>query len=178
MDLYNLAKKRRSVRSFEDKIIEPGKIGQLINVLQFLPSSRSIFPLEFIVVVEKELLKQLAESKDHGASFLKDAPAAVVIIADEEKSDAWVEDASIAATFLMFQAVDLDLGTCWIQIRERQRATKSSEEIVKEILNIPEKYRVEAIIALGYPNYKNLSPKPKSFNLNKIFHNQFKKTDD
>ena len=175
MDFYNLSKTRRSVRSFLNKPIEQDKLDQLLKILQYLPSSRSIFPLEFIVVVEKELLKQLSKSKDHGASFLENSPAAIVIIADAEKSDVWIEDASIAATFLMLQAVDIDLGTCWIQIRERQKASESSEQIVKKTLNIPEKYRVEAIIALGYPDYNTITPKLKSFNLDKIYTNKFKK---
>jgi len=175
MDFNNLSKKRRSVRSFLDKPIEPDKLEQLLNILQYLPSSRSIFPLEFIVVIEKKLLKQLTASKDHGASFLEGAPAAIVIIADAEKSDVWVEDASIAATFLMLQAVALDLGTCWIQIRERQKSSKSSEEIVKEMLKIPKKYSIEAIIALGYPDQDKITTKQKSFDMHKIYTNQYKK---
>ena len=67
------------------------------------------------------------------------------------------------------------MGSCWIQIRKRQKASKSSEEIVKEILNIPEKYRVEAIIALGYPDQDKITPKLKSFDMDKIYTNQFKK---
>ena len=175
MNFNKLSKKRRSVRSFLNKPIEPDKLDQLLKILQYLPSSRSIFPLEFIVVVEKELLKQLSKSKDHGASFLENAAAAIVIIADAEKSDVWIEDASIAATFLMLQAIDLNLGTCWIQIRERQKASKSSEEIVKKILNIHENHRVEAIIALGYPDQDKITPKLKNFDMSKIYFSQFKK---
>ena len=47
----------------------------------------------------------------------------------------------------------------WIQIRERMHDdTKTSQSYISEILNIPENIRVEAIVAIGYPDE---SPKPR-----------------
>ena len=53
-------------------------------------------------------------------------------------------DVSIACAYMMLQAYELDLGTCWIG------AFKEDE--VRRILDIPEHVRVVAMILLGYPN--------------------------
>ena len=58
-----------------------------------------------------------------GADFLKDAPLAIVVLADPLASDVWIEDASIASILIQLQAEDLGLGSCWIQVRERYTAT-------------------------------------------------------
>jgi nitroreductase len=49
-------------------------------------------------------------------------------------------------------ATSIGLGSCWIQIRNRDHSPeKSAEEYVKEILGIPDPYRVLCILAVGYP---------------------------
>jgi len=53
-----------------------------------------------------------------GSAFLSDAPLAIVVTADQNQSDVWIEDTSIASTFIMLAAHYLDLGSCWIQIRK------------------------------------------------------------
>jgi len=151
----SLIQKRRSIRKFLKKRVEDEKIDLLIEAALRAPSSRGFNPWNFIVVTEQNVLEKLSLSKQHGSSFLKDAQLAVVVCADPEKSDVWIEDASIASTFILLAAESLGLGTCWIQIRERMHnENKSSQEYVREILNIPKKMEVESIIAMGYPDEK------------------------
>lgn len=150
--LIDLLRKRRSIRHFENRQVEQEKIDQIVETMLRSPSSRGLNPWEFIVVTEKNTIAELAQAKPHGASFLKDAPLAVVVCADPEKCDVWVEDCSIATLLVHLAATDLDLGSCWIQIRKRDHdESKSSEQYVKECLNIPEKMVVESIVAIGYP---------------------------
>jgi len=67
------------------------------------------------------------------------------------KSDVWIEDASIAATLIQLQAEELGLGSCWVQVRGRYGENgESSEDFVRELLNIPLPMQVLAIIALGH----------------------------
>ncbi|NLJ59159.1 MAG: hypothetical protein GX339_09990 [Tissierellia bacterium] len=54
-------------------------------------------------------------------------------------------------------AEDLDLGTVWIQMRKRFSQTDDSENAVRKVLNIPEKYGVLCILAIGYKN-ENRNP--------------------
>ena len=65
----------------------------------------------------------------------------------------WVEDCSIAAVSMQYQAEDLGLGSCWCHIRGRESkdAGVTAEQKVRPILNIPEKYSVLCLIAVGHP---------------------------
>lgn len=157
----SLVQKRRSIRKYLDKPVEPEKIDLLIESALRSPSSRGFNPWEFIVVTDGALLERLSNAKPHGASFLKKAPLGIVVCADPEKCDVWIEDASIASIFIHLASESMDLGSCWIQIRKRMYdQTKTAEQYIRELLNIPERLNVESIIAIGYPAERK-SPHPK-----------------
>jgi len=148
----SLAQKRRSIRRYLDRPVESEKIDTLIEIALRSPSSRGFNPWEFIVVSNQDLLEKLSKAKPHGASFLNNAPLGIVVCADPAKCDVWVEDASIASVLIHFAAESLGLGSCWIQIRKRMyNDTKTSQEYVCELLEIPRHLNVQSIIAIGYP---------------------------
>ena len=150
--MIELLRKRRSIRKYTDRPVEPEKMAIITEALLRTPSSRNIAPWEFIVVDDRTLLQQLATAKQHGSDFLKGAPLGIVICADSTKSDVWVEDCSIAAILAQMTALALGLGSCWIQIRNRSRkGGEASETFIKQLLAIPEHIKVECIIAIGYP---------------------------
>ena len=65
---------------------------------------------------------------------------------------------------ILYQAEDLGLGACWVQIRDRQDANgMDSESLVREILSLPENKRVVCLIALGHKGMER-----KGQNLEKI----------
>jgi nitroreductase len=122
------------------------------------PSSKGSTGWQFIVVDDKELLARLGNSKEHGSALIAGAPLAIVVTADPLVSDVWVEDASIAAILIQLQAEDMGLGSCWVEIRERQTAAgTSAEEYVRELLDIPLPLQVLCIIAVGH---KGMERKP------------------
>ncbi|MCP4747765.1 MAG: NAD(P)H-dependent dehydrogenase/reductase [Desulfobacteraceae bacterium] len=154
----DLIRKRRSIRKFKQKPVEKEKIDLLIETALRSPSSRGINPWEFMVVTGPELIRKLAASKPHGASFLKNVPLAFVVCGDPQKSDTWIEDTSIASIFLHLAAADLGLGSCWIQIRLRNHSDgKKASDVVKQILGLRDGLEVEAIIAIGYPDEQKTS---------------------
>ncbi|TYT73715.1 nitroreductase family protein [Desulfobotulus mexicanus] len=147
----DLIRKRRSVRKFTDQTIEKEKLELLKESALRSPSSRSRNPWEFIFVTNPDLLKKLSEIKPHGASFLHGAPLGVVVLADPERCDVWVEDCSIAMIFLQLAAESLGLKSCWVQVRKRMLNDHvSAEEKTRSLLGIPEKMKVLAILAAGY----------------------------
>lgn len=94
----------------------------------------------------------MSECKPAGAMPLKECAFAVVVCADPAKSDAWIEDASIAAEMMQLQAADLGIGSCWIQIRDRYASDSTpSQEIIQELLEIPETLPVVCVMTFGYP---------------------------
>jgi len=148
----SLVQKRRSIRRYLDKPVEPEKIDRLIEAALRAPSSRGFNPWEFVVVTDGVQLEKLSKAKPHGASFLKDASLGIVVCADPEKCDVWIEDASIASIYIHLAAESMELGSCWIQIRKRMHdQTKTAEQYIRELLNIPENFNVESMIAIGYP---------------------------
>ena len=153
--MIELLRDRRSIRKCTDKSIDSEKIELLKEAVLRSPSSRSFDPWEFIFVDDRELLKQLAPCKPHGAKFLEHAALGIVICADEQKSDVWIEDCSIASILVQMTAQSIGLGSCWIQIRKRAYdETTTSEDYIKDLLNMPGNMKVESIISLGYPAEK------------------------
>lgn len=150
--LIDLLRARRSIRRFTDQPVETEKIEVLLEAALRSPASKGNNPWEFIVITDRAMLTQLSVAKAHGASFLQGAPLAIVVCADSAKSDVWVEDAAIATTLIHLQAADLGLGSCWVQIRLRQREDgTSSQAYLADLLGLPETLMVLSILALGYP---------------------------
>ncbi len=172
--MIELIRKRRSIRKFTEQKIEEGKVALLKETLLRSPTSRNLYPWEFVVVDDRETIRALSKAKPHGLGFLEEAALAVVICGDETKSDVWIEDCSIASIMLQLTAQSLGLGSCWGQIRLRQYdESKSSEHFVQELLSIPEHIHVESIIGIGYPA-ENRNPVLESELLtDKIHYNRF-----
>jgi len=171
---FSLIQSRRSIRKFTKPPVEETKVEKLLEAALRAPSSRGFNPWEFIVVSDRPLLEKLSESKPHGSTFLKNAPLGIVVLADSEKSDVWIEDASIASIFIQLAAESMGLGSCWIQIRKRMHdRSKTAEAYVSGLLNIPKNLCVEAIIAIGYPDEKKTPHKKNELQYEKIQYNRY-----
>ena len=170
----SLIQKRRSIRDYLEKTVEPEKIDMLIEAALRAPSSRGFKPWEFVVVTEKSLLEKLSKAKPHGASFLKNAALGIVVCADPEKCDVWVEDASIASIFIHLAAESMGLGSCWIQIRKRiHDQTTSAQAYIRSLLNIPKNLNVESIVAIGYPAEKKPPHRKEDLQYKKVHYDLY-----
>jgi len=167
-----LVQKRRSIRRFAERRVESEKINVLVEAALRSPSSRGFNPWQFILVTNQSLLEKLSSAKQHGSSFLRNAPLGIVICGDPDKSDVWVEDCSIASILIHLAAASLELGSCWIQIRKRMYdRTKTAEAYVKGILDIPANLRVESIVAVGYPDEMKPPHKKEELQYDKVYDN-------
>ncbi|MDD2798927.1 MAG: nitroreductase family protein [Bacteroidales bacterium] len=154
MTTFNeLIKRRRTIRKFTEELLSPSEVELILKSGLMSPASKNRNSWEFIVVEDKEVLSKLAKSKSHGSNVLSQAAIAVVVTANPLVSDVWTEDASVATIIMQLQAEDLGIGSCWVQIRERETEHGiSSEEYVKEILDIPLHIQVLSIVAFGKKN--------------------------
>ena len=170
----DLITNRRSIRRYTADKVEAEKIELLKEAALRAPSSRGVNPWEFVFITDRILLQKLSEAKPHGSSFLKDAQLGIVVCADPQKSDVWVEDASIATIFIQLAAASLELGSCWIQIRDRMHhETQSAEAYIAELLKIPSNLKIGSMVAVGYPA-ESKSPHPKeNLQKEKIHLNQY-----
>jgi nitroreductase len=164
---------RRSIREFKLIPIDPQVIELLKEALLRSPSSRGLNPCEFIFITQADQLDALSKVKDYGSEFLSSAALAIVICADEKKSDVWIEDCSVASIIVQLAAQSLALGSCWIQVRNRKHDNNvSSEEYTQNLLGIPSNIRVVSIIAIGYPVENQESVDKGSLDYGKI-HTDF-----
>lgn len=153
--MLDLLLNRRSCRKFEERPVEEEKKEKILQAGQLAPSGKSTCPWEFVVVENKDTLKKLGNCRKPSQPFLPQSPLAIVVLADTQKTDTWIEDASISAVIMQLEAERLGLGSCWVQIRLRESNQEmSSEAYVRELLKIPEHMAVLCIIAAGYPEKK------------------------
>lgn len=150
-NFLELLKKRRSCRRFTSQAVDENSVCELMKAALMSPSGKRINPWEFIMVEDKEMLRQLSMCKAQGAALLEGAALAVVVIGDTNKTDVWVEDCSIATILIQLAAEELGLGSCWVQVRKRFDADGvSADENVKRLLAIPENYAVLSVVAIGH----------------------------
>ncbi len=170
----SLIQKRRSIRKFLKKPVEKEKIDMLIEAALRAPSSMGSRPCELIIVSERDLLEKLSMAKQHGSAFLKNAPLGLIVCADPDKSDVWVEDSSIVSIFIQLTAESIGLRSCWIQIRERMHnESQTAQEYISKLLNIPEKIKVESIVAVGYPDEQKPPHKKETLQYEKVYLNSY-----
>jgi len=169
-----LLKKRRSVRQFQTKAVEKEKVEYLVEAMLRSPSSRSLNPWEFVVVDDPGTIVALSKAKPHGAGFMKNAPLAIVVCADPQRCDVWVEDCSIASILLHLAATDLGLGSCWVQMRLREHDQSSTAgQYVSGVLGLNEGIEVEAIIAIGYPAEEKPGHDKDTLLYDRVSYNRF-----
>lgn len=151
MNFQDLIIKRHSTRRFTDEKLSQDDVVKLMQAALLAPSGRHRRPWQFVVVDNKEKLQKLSLCKPSGAQLIAGAALAIVVTADALLANTWIEDASIAATYIQLQAEELNLGSCWVHVRDYQTADEtSSEDYVRAELNIPLQQQVVCIIAVGH----------------------------
>lgn len=146
-----LAEKRRSHRKFTDERLTEEQIQSLLDVALMAPTSKGLHSYSFCVVENPEKLTALSQCKDMGSQFVSGASCAIVVMADPEISDVWIEDSSTAAMSILYQSEALGLGACWVQVRNRKDSEgRDSEAVVRGILSLPENFRVVCFLAIGH----------------------------
>jgi nitroreductase len=146
----DLLLKRRSIRRFKDDLLKPEETEQILKAALLSPTSKNSHSWQFIVVEDKEMLQKLAQCKPQSATFIADCALAVVVLGNPLLSDVWIEDASIASIVMQLQAEDIGVGSCWVQVREREyNENIPAADYVRDLLDLPMPFEVLSIIAFG-----------------------------
>ncbi|WP_379395064.1 nitroreductase family protein [Paenibacillus lentus] len=169
MDVLAAIQKRREITAFKELPISETDLGKLTMALYQSPTGNNLPSREFIVVTNKPLLAQLSKTTPY-MRWLEQAAIGVVIIGNEELSKYWLQDASIAGGYLWLAATSLGLGAAWGAVYHSEDHNESSqrENYVRDLLNIPAKLRVVAILGLGYP--ASDPPPKKMYAEDTVFH--------
>ena len=149
MDVFTAISQRCSVRAYKPTDVEEDKLKKVLEAGRLSPSASNRQDWKFIVVKNKETKKKLAKAA-FGQSFIGEAPVVIVACGTEPKAmlacgqPAYTVDVSIAFAYMILQAYELGLGTCWIGA--------FAEDEAKKILSIPAHIRVVGMTPIGYPD--------------------------
>ena len=148
MDLYQIIKTRRSVRQYKSKPVPEEKLTKILQAGQLAPSTHNSQAWKFVVVQDKEKRKKLVKAA-HNQAFVGQAPVVIVAVALDPdhvmvcQVPAYAVDLAIAVDHMTLAAAAESLGTCWIGSFDQDQ--------VREILSIPQQYKVVALLPLGFP---------------------------
>ena len=120
MNMLNTVLHRRSVRQYTDSPIPSEKLDAILYAGLAAASSKNRRPWEFIVVQNRSTLDQLCSCRPGAGHLLGSCQAAIIVAADSELVDVWVEDCASAITQMHLMADALGVGSCWLQVRLRQ----------------------------------------------------------
>ncbi|MCK4255621.1 nitroreductase family protein [candidate division WOR-3 bacterium] len=159
MDVRDAIKNRFSVRSYLNKPVEDEKLALVLDAARLAPSARNKQSWKFIVIKDKIIRQKLIDAAA-GQQFVAEAPVVIAAVSTEPSYvmrcgiPAYSVDLAIAVDHMTLQAVELGLGTCWIGAFYQDK--------VKEILQIPDEYKVVALLPLGYPTVLSAEKNRKS----------------
>ena len=156
MDFLEVIEKRHSVRKYADRPVEKELLDAIVKVAQTAPSSRNSKSSAFMIIEDRDTLDALSQMRDYGASPLKSAQAAILVMGDESKTDLWVDNCAISATFIQLAVTAMDLASCWIHINGRpvlkdEPQGAKAEDYVADLLGIKDSLKPYCVVAIGYP---------------------------
>jgi len=157
MDVSEAIEVRRSIRKYKNTEVEDEKLDKIIESARIAPSAANRQEWKFVVVKDADTKIKLVEAC-HGQKFVAEAPVLVAACSTESEKimpcgqSAYTVDLSIALSFMILRATELELGTCWLGAYD--------ENMVKNILNIPDDIKIVGMVTIGYPDEK-LDARPR-----------------
>ena len=152
MDMLQTILNRRSVRQYTDEAIPEEKLNAILCAGLAAASSKNRRPWEFVLVQDRAMLDRLCDCRPGAGNLLGKCQAAIVVCADTEAVDVWVEDCASAITQMHLMADALGVGSCWLQVRLRKAADgRDTADVVRQLLGIPGKYALMAMLTLCMP---------------------------
>jgi len=152
--VLDVIKGRRSVHSFKDTPVEGWQLEAVLEAGRWAPSYLNLQPWRFIVTTDMEVKRRLAEHAPTVFSkAVVEAPVVISIVVDSEKDSLhFVEDGANAAQNMALAAYSLGLGSCWIGVFNPRSKKGTSESELKHVLDIPDRYRLIAMLPIGVPS--------------------------
>ncbi|MFB6166869.1 MAG: nitroreductase family protein [Candidatus Nanohaloarchaea archaeon] len=166
MDVLEAITSRTSITSYEDRGVDREKVARLLEAARWAPSAGNMQVAQYIVVQDDEILEKLS-TYAHNQEHVREAPLAIVILADMEKAERNYEDrgelyatqeTAAAMQNILLEAHEQGLGAAWVG--------SFQEHEVKGLLEIPDEVRPMAIVTVGHPAEK--PQKPRKFDITDI----------
>ena len=161
---------------FETEPIEEEKIQDILEAGRWAPSWLNEQPWVFILMTDPDLKQRISELVPTVFRLgMKEAPLSIAVCVNPEKdSSHFIEDGAAATQNMILAAHSLGLGSCWIGVFNISGAKDSTEERIKEILNLLRTYRVISILPIGVPKY--LEEKKRMELSQLVYRNRFQES--
>lgn len=141
MDVFDGIRTLLAVRQYQDRPVPEGTVVRIVEAARLTGSAMNAQPWHFIVVRDRETLRELGRLARSGP-YVAQAPLAVVVVTD--KSRFAVSDASRAIQSMMLAAWADGVGSNWVGF-------VGGLDDVKALLKVPAPLDVVGIVPFGYP---------------------------
>ncbi|MFQ5465863.1 MAG: nitroreductase family protein [Thermodesulfobacteriota bacterium] len=148
--MLEVIRRRRSNRKFTADRVKDEKVREILTSAMWAPTSRSTRAWEF-VVVRDPVMKERLSMATHSSRFVAGASVVIVVCYDNERGFRFREDCSICAEHIHIEATAQGLSSCFVQVCDAGDPAGSAEPYVRGLLGIPDHYRVQCMMPLGYP---------------------------
>jgi nitroreductase len=140
MEVFQAVRTVLAVREYQDKPVPPETVRRIVEAGRLTGSSMNRQPWHFIVVQNRDTLRQLGALAKTGPYI---GQAALVIVVVIQRTPFSVSDGSRAIQSMMLTAWSEGVGSNWVGFMGLTE--------VKPLLGIPNDLDILAIIPFGYP---------------------------
>ncbi len=163
--------KRRSIRRFQDKPVEPDKLLEILEAARMAPSWGNLQCSELVVVQSEEDKKTIAgllSKKNPATKCVEMAPVVIAVCGNPLKSGFYnnqqvtrykqwfLYDLGIVSQNICLKGCELGLGSVIVG--------SFDHKAVEDLLQIPLGYELVALIPIGYPDHDPAAPKRRAIN--------------
>ena len=156
LSLYDLIKKRRTVRKFKNEQVSESDLIKLVDAARVSPSAANMQSLKYMIVTSRDArnkmypyVKYAGYTPEWDPTF-EETPTAFLVVLNDTKIRATENsqcDSGLAMMSISLLAEDMGLGTCIFGAIDRTK--------IKEMLKIDEGLDIMYLVGVGYPDQEN-----------------------
>lgn len=169
METWDAIRSRRNVRDYDRQPIDAPALERILEAARRAPSSRNQQAWDFVVVTERDRLRDLSKVWRY-AEHVASSAATVALVApassDADERETFQFDLGQAAMSLMLGAADQGVGSC--------HAAVADQQLAREVLGLPADRECMWLIALGFPADRPLAPveRPSRRSFDDVVHRE------
>ncbi len=158
MDFKEIVYRRRTIRRFKQDPISLDILKELIDFARLAPAGMNIQCLDYVIVVDENLRRELFSMVNFASSLPKEQrvpeegrrPTAYIIILHDTNIKKTLVNFDVGASVenLLLGAVYHGVACCWMANIDRNK--------IRELLKIPDSYEIMQVISMGYPDEESV----------------------
>ena len=151
MPFSEILRTRRTVRLYQQKEIPYSHLEECVDAARFAPSARNIQPMEYVLVTDGSLRKEMFSYMGFGGSVQdfrgKEPMAYAVVLVNKGLRGNWTShDCGLSVQNLVLAAWEKGIASCILAMVNREK--------IRELLKIPDTHDIEMVVTMGYPAEK------------------------